>query len=223
MKVARRRALVVAAVLLGSLTVALAGNGVGTAFAAAPSAQDIAWLRAAHQNNLSEIHAGQAAQRKATSGVVRQHGALFIRDHTRLDGDLRAVARKLGVSLPSRPSPQQRAVLASVAAKSGSAFDSAWLQSQLTGHRQAKAAGQTELADGSDAQVKALARAAAPVIQMHLDMLAQTLGVPSGVAAGTGGQAASLPAGRAGLGAALLGLGVVLAVATVLVGRRRTA
>jgi putative membrane protein len=138
MKVTKRRLMVTTAMLLGSLGVALVGNGTGTALAATgQSVQDRTWLRAAHQNNLTEIQAGQVAQRKATSSVVRQHGALFIRDHTRLDANLRAVAGQLGVTLPSRPNAQQRAILASVAAKSGAAFDSAWLQSQLTVQRQA--------------------------------------------------------------------------------------
>ena len=223
MKVTKRRLLVTTAMLLGSLGVALVGNGAGTALAATgPSVQDRTWLRAAHQSNLSEIQAGQVAQRKATSSVVRQHGALFIRDHTRLDASLRAVAGQLGVTLPSRPNAQQRAILASVAAKSGAAFDSAWLQSQLTGHRLAKAAGQTELAQGSDARVKALAQAAAPVIQAHLTMLEQALGLPTGVAGGTGGQAAWLPGGRAAMGAVFVGLGAVLAALAVMIGRRRT-
>jgi putative membrane protein len=223
MKVTKRRLLVMTALLLGSLGVALVGNGAGSALAAAgPSAQDRAWLQAAHQSNLSEIQAGQVAQRKATSSVVRQHGALFIRDHTRLDANLRVVAGQLGVALPSRPNAQQRAILASVTAKSGAAFDSSWLQSQLTAHRQAKAAGQTELAQGSDARVKALAQAAAPVIQAHLTMLEQTLGLPTGVAGGTGGQAAWLPGGRAAMGALFVALAAVLAALAVMIGRRRT-
>jgi putative membrane protein len=210
--------------LAGAAALALTYLGLASGIAAAaPSGQDRAFLVAAHQSNLTEIQAGKAALDKATSDVVRQHGQLFIRDHTRLDADLKAAASKLGVDLPSQPNAKQRATLASVGAKSGSAFDSAWLTSQLAGHREAKAAGAKELASGSDAQVKALAKAAAPVVQMHLDMLEQATGTPGGVAAGTGGQAATLPADRARLGAGLLGLAVLLAAgAAVLMRQRRT-
>jgi putative membrane protein len=206
-----------------TLACAFLGLSAGGALAA-PSSQDRTWMVAAHQSNLTEIQAGKAALDKATSDVVRQHGQLFIRDHTRLDADLTAAASKLGVDLPSQPNAKQRATLASVGAKSGAAFDSAWLTSQLAGHREAKAAGAKELASGSDAQVKALAKAAAPVVQMHLDMLEQATGTPGGVAAGTGGQVATLPADRARLGAGLLGLAVLLAAgAAVLMRQRRTA
>ena len=110
-----------------------------------------------------------------------------------------------------------------MSAKSGSAFDAAWLGSQLTGHRQAKADGQRELSQGSDAQVKKLARTAAPVIQMHLDMLEEATGSVSGVAAGTGGQAATRPAARTALGATLLALGGLFAAGSLVLSRRRTA
>ena len=217
MTVARRLSLLAGAAALACAAVGLAS---GTAVAA-PSSQDRAFLVAAHQNNLTEIEAGKAALQKSRNDVVRRHGQLFIRDHTRLDADLRKVAGDLDVDLPSRPSAAQRATLASVSAKSGSAFDAAWLASQLAGHRQAKADGQRELAQGSDARVKQLARAAAPVIQMHLDMLEEATGSVSGVAAGTGGQAATRPAGRTALGATLLALGGLLAAGSVVLSRRR--
>ena len=163
--------------------IALTAAGVaGASTTAAPNAQDRAFLVAAHQSNLTEIAAGKAAQQKATTDVVRQHGELFIRDHTRLDASLQTGREELGVDLPGTPNAAQRATLASVSAKSGAAFDSAWLTSQLAGHRAAKAAGATELAAGSDASVLGLAKTAAPVVQMHLTMLEQATGTaPTGV------------------------------------------
>jgi putative membrane protein len=191
------------AVTAGGLT------GTSASAAAAPSAQDRAFLVSAHQSNLTEIAAGQAAQRKATTEVVRHHGAIFTRDHTRLDASLRQVARRLTVPLPDSPSAEQQAILDSVSANADPAFDRAWLASQLAGHREAKANGQKELAQGSDATVKQLARAAAPVVQMHLSMLEQVAGtVPSGVDAGDGGQAA-VPPGGMRLGRVLVGLALV--------------
>jgi putative membrane protein len=220
MTIARRLAMLAGA---AALACAYLGLTAGIAAAAAPSAQDKAFLVAAHQSNLTEIQAGKAALQKSGNDVVRRHGQLFIRDHTRLDADLSKVAGALNVDLPSQPSAAQQATLASVSAKSGAAFDAAWLSSQLAGHRQAKADGQRELSQGSDAQVKKLAQTAAPVIQMHLDMLEEATGPVSGVAAGTGGQAATRPAARTALGATLLALGGLFAAGSLVLSRRRTA
>lgn len=201
---------------------ALTAAGVaGASTQAAPNAQDRAFLVAAHQSNLAEIAAGQAAQQKATTQVVREHGQLFIRDHTRLDATVRQVAARLNVELPNAPSPAQRASLAAVTAKSGAAFDAAWLQQQLASHRASLAAGNKELAQGQDATVKGVASASAPVVKMHLSMLAQATGTdPSGVDAGTGGQAAD---GSGGIrtGWVLLGLGLVAAAGSLTLVRPR--
>ncbi len=199
-----------------------AAGAAGATSTAAPNATDRAFLVGAHQSNLAEIAAGRVAQQKATTDVVRQHGEIFIRDHTRLDADVRRVASQLGVDLPDAPSPAQRAQLAAVSAKSGAAFDQAWLTQQLASHRASLALGTTELAQGSDPTVKGLASASAPVIKMHLSMLEQATGTPSSVDAGTGGQAASSDGGIR-TGWVLLGLGLVAgAGALTLVRPRRT-
>jgi putative membrane protein len=210
MTIRRLAALAVAALGLAVPAVALTATGAG---ATAPNQQDRTFLVAAHQANLAEIAAGRAAQQKATSTDVREHGQLFITDHTRLDAGVRRVATALGVTLPNAPNSTQQAQLAAVSAKSGAAFDRAWTASQLTAHRQALALGTTELSGGSDAQVKGLASTAAPVVQGHLSMLEQSDTAPTGVNAGTGGQAATAPSTRTGW--ALLGLAGVAVVAAL--------
>jgi putative membrane protein len=221
MSLARRAALTLGVALAAALT--LPAATAGAAPAAAPSAQDRQWMVAAHQSNLTEIAAGKAAQQKATTAKVRNLGAMFIRDHTTLDAQVRAAAKSLGVRLPSTPNAQQRAALAAVAGKSGSAFDAAWIAAQTTGHRQALAATDKEISSGSDATALKLARAARPVVATHYSELTSGgTGSPTAVGAGTGGQAATdgtVP------GLALTGAGVLLAAAAggLLVTRRRSA
>jgi len=177
--------------------------------AAAPSGQDTTWLKAAHQYNLTEISAGQAAQSHAASATVRTLGQMFIADHTAGDARLQAVAAQLGVSLPGTPDATQQQQLAQASATSGSAFDALFLNSQTSGHRQALAAGATEISSGQDSTVLVLAKATAPVVQNHLnELLAAQAGTsPTSVNAGSGGQAASSTAAE---GAALAALGLVL-------------
>jgi putative membrane protein len=204
--------------------IALTAAGVAGASAkAAPNAQDRAFLVAAHQSNLAEIAAGKAAQQKATTNVVREHGELFIRDHTRLDAGLQDKAKTLGVTLPSAPSPAQQASLAAVTAKSGSAFDTAWLNQQLASHRASLAAGNKELAAGSDPTAKGVATTAAPVVKSHLAMLEQATGTsPTGANAGTGGQAADTTGGIR-TSWVLLGLGLIAAAGSIVLIRPRRA
>ncbi len=212
-----------------SRTVPVAGGvalGAALLFAspavAAPSGQDASWLKAAHQYNLTEISAGQAAQSHAASATVRGLGQMFIADHTAGDAKLQAVAAQLGVSLPGTPDAAQQQQLAQASATSGSAFDALFLSSQTSGHRQALAAGTAEISSGQDASVLALARATAPVVQHHLNELlaAQAGSSPTSVNAGSGGQAASSTVPE-GVALAALGLVLIAGAGTVVVRRAR--
>ncbi|MFC8193510.1 DUF4142 domain-containing protein [Cellulomonas sp. NPDC057328] len=202
------------------LVAAVAGLALAAApAAAAPNAQDQEFLVAAHQGNLAEIAAGQAALAEAATPGVKEMGQQLVTDHTALDAQLTAVAQQLGVALPGTPTPEQQAALAEVQAEDGQDFDTAWLYLQIESHRATLALGERELAAGSEQAVKDLATASAPVVQRHLDhalMLARELGVDT-VPAGTGGQAAASER-PLGLALSLVG-GLLLAGAGVLVAR----
>ena len=192
--------------------------------AAAPSDQDVTWMQAAHQSNLTEIAAGNAAQQSATTPEVRELGAMFVQMHSQLDQQLTQAAQQLGVELPGEPSAEQQRQLAAVQQNSGQAFDTAWIAQQIASHSTSLAATQRELQNGSDPTVLELARTAAPAVEQHLASLrevAQQYGVPTSVPGGTGGQAATGGLGTAAW--ALTGVGVLaLVVGTVGLVRRRT-
>jgi putative membrane protein len=210
------------------LSVAVLGTVVLTSgpALAAPSDQDVTWVQAAHQSNLAEIAAGNAAQQSATTPEVRNLGAMFVQMHTQLDQQLTQAAQQLGVSLPGEPTAEQQQQLAAVQQNSGQAFDTAWIAQQIGSHSTTLAATQRELQNGSDQTVLQLAQAATPVIQQHLSSLrdvARQYGVPTSVPGGTGGQAADGGLGTAGW--ALTGVGVLalLAGTVGLLRRRATA
>ena len=164
----------------------------GTAAQAAPSDQDTAYLKAAHQANLAEIAGGRIAQQKATSQQAKDLGERFIADHTKLDQAVQQTASDLGVDLPSAPNAEQQALAARYRAASADDFDALYVSTQMDAHMKSMRLGQTEIANGSDAQAKKVARDAAPVIASHheaLDAAARDLGVPSRVNSGTGGTA----------------------------------
>lgn len=211
--------------MLAVITLASLGSlGTASVAQAAPSAQDSTWMVAAHQTNLTEIAAGKAAQAKAVSQSVKDAGAMFEAMHTQMDATLAATAKKLSVALPAAPNPAQQQTLASVSAQSGTAFDTAWVASQVAGHRTALAGTQAEVSAGSDATVVALATSAVPVIEQHLATVTALSADPSTVQAGTGGQAAhSDSATRPWLLALLLfGLVLVAGAAGRLVVARRS-
>jgi putative membrane protein len=202
-----------AGVLLGAAVLAVSPA------AAQPSEQDEAWMVAAHQSNLAEIAAGMAAEEQGTTEAVREMGATLIADHEALDADLVALAEELDVDLPDQPAPEQEAALTEVRAQQGEEFDAAWVASQIEGHRMSLAAGEEEIATGSEEDVVALAEAAAPVIQRHLDhLLTMSGGVPGAVPGGIAPDGTTDPLGIAAIA---VGAVVVAGSAAVLVRRRQ--
>jgi putative membrane protein len=151
---------------------ALAAPAASTASAAGKtSAQDEAFLRTAHQANLAEIAGGGVAVDRGASAQVRALGARFVRDHKAIDTALTATARKLGVELPDTPSAAQLALTKRYLAAEGKSFDTLYLTTQLTAHRQAMQAGKKELAHGRNTSVKHLVTKAAPIVKAHHDAI----------------------------------------------------
>ncbi|MEV4742564.1 DUF4142 domain-containing protein [Streptomyces sp. NPDC049555] len=195
----------------------------------APGPTDGAFLKTVHQGNLAEIEAGNDAQHNATTACVKDAGAMFVRDHTRMDGDVKALAGSLRIALPGGPTAEQKQQLAGIRAKAGTkAYDSAWLSAQAENHRATLALIDEQIASGRNARITAAAKAARPVVAMHLARVSG--GVCHGqapvrtVPAGDGGMAAGADAYgetvTAVAGGAALG-GTLLACGTVLVLRRR--
>ncbi|MFE4829534.1 DUF4142 domain-containing protein [Streptomyces sp. NPDC056672] len=151
---------------------ALAGISAPSAFAAARAADDAPFLKEIHQGNLAEIQAGEDAGKNAKATCVKTVGATLVRDHKKLDADVKALAGKLGVTLPASPSEEQKQALAAVQAKADtSGYDSAWLTTEDKGHVATLKLIDHEIDTGSNSQVKAAARAARPVVEGHLDMI----------------------------------------------------
>ncbi|MFJ8668885.1 DUF4142 domain-containing protein [Streptomyces sp. NPDC093600] len=201
------------------VTVALIGAAgalcAPQAYAAPVSDQDTAFTQAAHRANLAEIAAGQDAQRNATTGCVKTVGGVLVRDHSRLDAGLTALAKKHGIALPGSPAPEDEQKLMAVRAKAGTAaYDKAWLAHQEAAHTKSLARIDEEIAKGDNAEVVAAARAARPVVAMHLDMVrggtCHAAKDSKTVGAGNGGQLAAAMNDRVVLGTVALAGGALL-------------
>lgn len=164
------RMLALAGAALATALLTGAAPGTAPADGASPSKPtDAAFVKADHRGNLAEIAAGEDARTNATTACVKDVGAMLVRDHTKLDRDLTALAAKLDIALPDAPTPDQRKTLAAVRAKAGTAaYDKAWLTAQADAHRQTLAMIDHQIAAGGNAEITAAARSARPVVEMHL-------------------------------------------------------
>jgi putative membrane protein len=178
------------------------------------------------QTDLAEITMAATVAQKATTGQARSLAQETSSDHRQVLTRLRSLASTLGVTLPTEPNAQQRSMAASLAARSGSAFDIAYLNDQVAGHQQSIAQTDTEISSGSSPQVVAFAKSYLPAAQKHLahaqSALSQLTATPNGANTGSGGQAAqSTGPGGTGPGLIVGGLVVVAAAGGMMLRRRR--
>ncbi|MET9324267.1 DUF4142 domain-containing protein [Streptomyces sp. NPDC003038] len=169
MSAMRKRMLTIAA----AATLGVTGVWGPAALAAVPAGdQDTAFVRSAHQGNLAEIAAGNDARTNATTSCVKDVGAKLVTDHQKLDTDLKAVASKAKMTLPTAPTAEQQQKLKAVQEKAGTAgYDAAWLADQEAAHTETLALIDQQIRAGTDTAVTNAAQKARPIVAMHLDMV----------------------------------------------------
>ncbi|MGW7460640.1 DUF4142 domain-containing protein [Streptomyces sp. NPDC054797] len=152
---------------------AVTGMCAPAALAGVPAGdQDTTYVTSAHQGNLAEIAAGQDAQKNAMTSCVKDVGAQLVADHQKLDTDLKALAAKADMTLPTAPTAAQQQELKDVQEKAGTAgYDPAWLANQEAAHQKTLALIDTQIRSGSDTAVTDAAKKARPIVAMHLDMV----------------------------------------------------
>jgi len=129
--------------------------------------QDSGFINTATLAGLAEVQEGQLAATKAMRPAVKAFGQEMVTDHTQADQQLASIATAKGVTPPTTLSDADQAMLTKMSAmKRG--FDTAYLHAQITGHMQMLKALQTEVAQGTDPDLKAYAQANIPVVQKHL-------------------------------------------------------
>ncbi|WEB38694.1 DUF4142 domain-containing protein [Streptomyces yunnanensis] len=164
MRMNRPRGTVVATIVL-----AMAGLTVPATAAAPVAGPDATFLKMIHQGNLAEIATAKDAQKHTTSTCVKQTADMFVRDHTKFDAQVMALARSKGVTLPSTAAATQQKQLTMLKSLHGRPdYKPVWLQGQDTSHRQALALIDKEVSSGKDSKIRATARAARPTVAKHL-------------------------------------------------------
>ncbi len=81
-----------------------------------------------------------------------------------------ALAQKVGITPPTEPSAEQKAMAEKILAQSGHALDQAFVDAQVEGHTKSLEKANKEISSGTNPDVKAFATAYLPKAQGHLDM-----------------------------------------------------
>ena len=161
------------------------GAAGATASGAKLSKGDEGILKDMAMANMAEIEGGKLAQSKGQSAEVKAFGQQMIDDHTANLNEVKALADKHGVTLPTEPDAKHKAMAAKMEKMSGADFDKAYMkqagvQDHKTVHTKLMAASKK----AKDSEVKALVDKTEPVVAQHLKSAEQMPAMKSGTSAG---------------------------------------
>jgi putative membrane protein len=118
----------------------------------------------------AEVELGNLASEKATSDDVKKFAQRMVTDHGKANDDLKTLAQSKNILLPATVDAKAKATHDRLAKLSGQAFERAYVQDMVAGHRKAIAAFKKESTSGKDPEVKAWATKTMPTIEEHLKM-----------------------------------------------------
>jgi putative membrane protein len=131
---------------------------------------DRRFLTEAAQGGLAEVSLGRLALERAASADVKQYAQRMIDDHTKSNNELMQIAQGRGVTLPTEPNAQHRAMMRKMEKLSGADFEREYMRSQLKDHEKMTALFERQGRSARDAEVKAFAEKTLPSLHEHHQM-----------------------------------------------------
>jgi putative membrane protein len=132
------------------------------------SMDDTNFILAAAQGGMTEVKLGELAATNGMRDDVKEFGQMMVKDHTAINGDLKALAVQKGVTLPDSLDAKHQAMVDTMAALTGSEFDDAYVKGMIKAHQKDAKAFKAEAAATQDADLKNFLDKSIPVVEAHL-------------------------------------------------------
>ena len=128
-------------------------------------------------DNMTEIEMSKMGRDRGKSAQIKKVANQLITDHTQILNDLKSLASKKQVSVPSgNRISGDTSMMASMRSATGADFENSWAGQMLTMHQAKVAELQNALNQTQDADIKAAINKALPKIQAHTEMLSKLAG-----------------------------------------------
>ncbi len=134
---------------------------------------DTDFVKKAAKGNLAEVELGRLALQKSSSSEVKQFASRMIKDHSKANQKLSALAASKGVDVPTSVSLGSDVSMAHLKMLSGKSFDDAYIKMMVDDHKEDVSAFQKEADSSQDPEVKEFAAKTLPTLQAHLTKIEQ--------------------------------------------------
>ncbi len=125
----------------------------------------------AASSSMFEVEAGKLAQQKASSKEVKDFGKRMVEDHTKASKELKDLAAKKNITLPTAMSAEYQEKIDKLSGLSGAEFDKEYMSIMDDAHdKDVKMFKEVAEDNDADAEIKAFASKNLPTLQMHDEM-----------------------------------------------------
>ena len=125
----------------------------------------------AASGGITEIELGKLAEQKATDRMVKNFGAMMVKDHSKADDKLQALAKAKNINLPNGPSAAEQQVIDKLTKLSGRDFDKAYISDMIDVHKNDIREFKYASKNCNDPDIKHFATKTLPVLQNQLDAI----------------------------------------------------
>jgi len=137
--------------------------------------EDVTWLQTSISGDRFEIDGGKLALTKTHNPKVIELAQTLIKDHTQSLQSAIELAAKLGIDVPSEPTPSMQWELEEVGELSGTAFDHDYSELEVQDHIQDIQETTDEVKMGCNDEVRDEASKDIPMLQYHLQLAQEAL------------------------------------------------
>jgi putative membrane protein len=118
---------------------------------------------------MMEVELGTLAQQVAQNPRVKRFGAMMVKDHTKANTELMALATSKGINIPSALPADIQHHVDEMKKMKGADFDKHYMSMMTDDHKEDIALFEKASQNAPDAGIKAFATKTLPVLNMHLD------------------------------------------------------
>ncbi|HEX6125327.1 MAG TPA: DUF4142 domain-containing protein, partial [Pyrinomonadaceae bacterium] len=141
----------------------------------ATGTQNSFWTEAA-SGGMAEVELGRLAQTKSQNAEVKRFAQMMVSDHTKSNDELKALAMKKNVVLPTAPGERHQRTMMQLQGLSGTEFDRAYVDAMVRDHEATVQLFESQTQGAGDADIKAFAEKTLPNLRQHLETITSIRG-----------------------------------------------
>lgn len=89
----------------------------------------------AASGGMAEVELGELARQKSRDAKVKEFAAMMITDHSKANGELKALAVSKNIALPETPGSDEQKIKENLTKKTGKEFDKAYVDEMVSDHK----------------------------------------------------------------------------------------